>query len=46
MLKKECPKVFNQTLAFYQEQYSECVYDKDTDEMIWYPGMIDQCNRK
>ena len=28
------------------EQYSECIYDKDTDEMVWYPGLVDQCNRK
>ena len=28
------------------EQYSECIYEKDTDEMVWYPGLVDQCNRK
>ena len=28
------------------EQYSQCIWDKDTDEMIWYPDEIDECTRK
>lgn len=28
------------------EQYVQCIWDKDTDEMIWYPDEIDECSRK
>jgi hypothetical protein len=27
-------------------QYSQCIWDKDTDEMVWYPNEIDVCNSK
>ena len=27
-------------------EYSECIWDKDTDEMVWYPDEIDYCNSK
>ena len=27
-------------------QYSQCTWDKDTDEMHWLPGEIDECSRK
>ena len=32
--------------GFFAEQYSECIWDKDTDTMIWFPPVIEQCNRK
>ena len=28
------------------EQYVQCIWDKDTDDMTWYPGEIDECGRK
>ena len=41
----------NHSFLFYKknqfpEQYSQCIWDKDTDEMIWYPDEIDECTRK
>ncbi len=33
-------------LYFFTVQYSQCIWDKDTDEMVWYPEEIDVCNSK
>ena len=30
----------------FSDQYSTCVWDKDTDEMIWWPQDIDECKGK
>ncbi len=30
----------------FKVQYSQCIWDKDTDEMVWYPNEIDFCNSK
>jgi hypothetical protein len=27
-------------------QFSQCIWDKDSDEMVWYPNEIDVCNSK
>ena len=32
--------------CFISEQYTHCIWDKDTDEMIWYPNEIYECTRK
>ena len=28
------------------DQYIHCKWDKDTDDMIWWPPTLDVCNRK
>lgn len=33
-------------MIWISEQYVECVWDKDTDEMTWYPNEITDCSRK
>ena len=33
-------------LHYIAEQYVQCMYDKDTDEMVWYPDEIEECGRK
>ena len=33
-------------IIYLIDQYSQCIWDKDTDEMIWYPDEIDECTRK
>ena len=30
----------------FSEQYSTCIWDKDTDQMVWWPPEIVNCNRK
>ena len=51
--KKHCLEIVSYKTThflFYKyqfpEQYSQCIWDKDTDEMIWYPDEIDECTRK
>ena len=31
---------------YIPEQYVQCIWDKDTDEMLWYPDEIDECSGK
>jgi len=40
--------VFNNTINVDSKlvQYSQCIWDKDTDSMLWYPSEIDVCNSK
>ena len=28
------------------EQYVQCIWDKDTDEMVWWPPAIEDCTSK
>ena len=38
--------IFSKTLLLLPEQEIECTYDKDTDEMVWYPNAVENCNSK
>lgn len=33
-------------IFIFQEQYVQCIWDKDTDEMVWWPPYIEQCSSK
>ena len=33
-------------LLFLTEQYVNCIWDKDTDKMVWWPPYIEECSRK
>lgn len=33
-------------LMIFLDQYINCIWDKDTDELIWWPQTILECNRK
>ena len=30
----------------FLDQYSTCIWDKDTDEMIWWPQDVKECKGK
>ena len=30
---------------YFLVQYSQCIWDTDTDEMAWYPSDIEECTR-
>ena len=33
-------------LLLLTEQYVNCIWDKDTDKMVWWPPYIEECSRK
>ena len=30
----------------FAEQYANCIWDKDTDRMVWWPPFIEDCSSK
>ena len=32
--------------SLFIDQYIHCKWDKDTDNMVWWPPTLDVCNRK
>ncbi len=41
----QCP-IFKSTDNYLEYQYSQCIWDEETDKMIWWPPNILECNRK
>jgi hypothetical protein len=41
----ECP-IFKATEDYLHMQYSQCIFDEETDEMIWWPPNVLPCNRE
>ena len=41
----ECP-IYTATETWQKFQYSQCVWDEETDELGWWPPDILPCNRK
>jgi hypothetical protein len=40
-----CP-LFTATVNMLHTQYSKCIFDEETDEMVWWPPSILPCNRE
>ena len=41
----ECP-IFRATENYLHMQYSQCIFDEEMDEMIWWPPNKLPCNRE
>ena len=36
--------MIHDSFIWLTEQHVSCIWDKDTDEMIWWPSDIKECN--
>ncbi len=41
----ECP-LFKATWDCLKVQFVQCIWDEETDQMIWWPPSVLPCNRK